>query len=128
GEAVMGGGGGRVGDAAGCCALHGGDGPGAGAPVAGQVDRDAPLPVGRVDVLDQGGRAGDAGVVDEHVQRAATVGEHAVEPGVERVAVGDVDHGGDQAGLSRVRNSGVVSVADVDACASGGEGRSDRAP
>src|SRR4051794_12084899 len=51
-EAVLAGGRCQVDDAAAPGALHGRDHPCAGAPVAGQVDGNAALPVGGVDVLD----------------------------------------------------------------------------
>jgi hypothetical protein len=38
--------------------------------LAGDVDGEAPVPIGRVDLLDATGRPGDAGVVDEAVEAA----------------------------------------------------------
>src|SRR5689334_21216433 len=126
-EPVLPGGRGGVDDAAAAGALHRGYDAGAGAPVACQVDGEAAVPVGGVDVLHQRRRPGDAGVVDEHVELAAAVVEHAVEPGIEGRAVGNVDLGGEKACGGGIGNGGAVRVAEVDSRTGGGEGRGDRA-
>ena len=83
--------------------------------LAGQVDVDAAAPVLRVDVLDRGGRAGDAGIVDQHVQ-AAQAGPDPVEQPVHGGLVGHVgDRGPDVGqGLAAAGQRRLVHVADVD--------------
>ena len=66
--------------------------------LAGQADVDAAPPVGRVDLVDAAGRAGDAGVVDERVEPAEG-GGGLLEERVDLRLGGDVGaDGGDDPG------------------------------
>ena len=93
-----------------------------------QVDSDAAVPVCGREILDLPGRAGDAGVVDEHVQPA----ECPPDVGEETIDVGDARDVGDRLRDRRQRlpggrERGGVDVADVHARAVLDEGPRDRA-
>ena len=80
------------------------------------ADVEALLPIGRVDLVDTSGRAGDAGVVDQAVE-AAEVLDGVVHHGGDLVAVGHVTARCGRAGC-RGREAAErlpVDVADVDA-------------
>src|SRR5205085_2424618 len=69
-------------------------------------------PVGRRDLLEERGRAGDPGVVHEHVE-ASTRPEDGVDPALEGLPVGDVHHAGVQPLGGGALDGRRIDVADV---------------
>ena len=97
--------------------------------VAVEIDVDRAPPLPRIDVLHFARGAGDAGVVDQHVEPAEP-SLHVVEQAVDRGFVGDVGFLGDDARLlgATLFNCFPRNVADVDAGVVGGKGLGNDAP
>ena len=126
GQAEKAGGRGDVDDAARALILHQRHGAAAGQELRIEADGQALAPALEIHVLDGGGRAGDAGIVDEDVE--AIDGVHRiVEPGVDRILVADIDRRGDDLGIVVIEPGQrlFVDVARMDTVPFIGEGAGD---